>query len=84
MARPRGRPPAGFGGDRVADYRRVTLRLPPAVDARLAAWSAVSGAPVWRLIAETVAAAVAALPPADRADVERLAKRIVARRRKVP
>jgi hypothetical protein len=79
--RRQGRPPAGFDGARVKDYRRVTLRLPPATDARLRAWSAVSGIPVWRLIATVIAATIEALPAADRGDVERLAKRIVERSR---
>jgi hypothetical protein len=70
-----GRKPEGEGGTRVADYRRVAVRLPAGTDAKLRAWSAVTNVPVWKLVAEAVEAAVSALDGADAADVRRLARR---------
>jgi predicted DNA-binding protein len=59
----------------VAGYPRLTLRLPPATLARLRAWSKVTGRPAWRLITESVEAAIAGLEGSDARDVRNLAKR---------
>jgi hypothetical protein len=74
-----GRPPSGDTGERIADYPRVTLRLPPATLAKLRAWAKVTSRPVWRLIADSVETAVGALEGADAEDVRRLAKREASR-----
>ena len=74
-----GRPPAGNAGEPIANYPRLTLRLPPATLAKLKAWAKVSGRPAWRLIAESIEAAVGRLEGTDAEDVRRLAKREASR-----
>jgi len=74
--RPRGRPRKGLApGESVKAYPRVTVRLPPETKAQLLAWAAVTKRPAWLLLAEAVTEGVRALPPADRALVERFARR---------
>jgi hypothetical protein len=76
-----GRPPEGEGGVRVADYPRLAVRVPPATAARLRAWADVSGVPAWKLVAESVDAAVSRLEGVDATDVRRLASRYAKRYR---
>jgi predicted DNA-binding protein len=74
-----GRPPGGASGERVRDYPKVMLRLPPETAARLKAWRDISGRPAWQLIAESIEAAISQLEGADAGDVRRLAKRYLRR-----
>ena len=70
-----GRPPAGIGGDRVADYPQVSLRLPPHVRELLAALSTVRDQPHWRIMMEALEAYVMTLPAPERTMVEELVRR---------
>ena len=80
--RKQGRPPEGEHGSRVADYPRITLRLPPVTAAKLRAWSDISGIPVWQLIGQSVEASIGQLTGEDAALLARLAKRYIGRLRK--
>jgi predicted DNA-binding protein len=52
-----GRPRAGLEpGERVSDYKRLTVRLPDDVRAELDAISYVTGRPQWRVLIEAIQA----------------------------
>jgi hypothetical protein len=52
-----GHPPAGFRpGEKVSDYKRLTVRLPDDVRAELDAMSYVTGRPQWRVLIEAIQA----------------------------
>jgi len=74
-----GRPPSGPKGERVSTYPRLAVRVPPETAARLRAWADVSGVPAWKLVAESLDAAVSRLTGADAADLKRLAARYARR-----
>jgi predicted DNA-binding protein len=81
QTRGRGRPATGLqAGERVSDYARMTIRLPPVTKARLEAAAMLTGRPAWRIILEGIDQVLAALPPTDRALIDKLAKRVHAER----
>jgi hypothetical protein len=52
-----GHPPAGLRpGEKVSDYKRLTVRLPDDVRAELDAISYVTGRPQWRVLIEAIQA----------------------------
>jgi len=52
-----GRPPAGLrAGERVGDYKRLTVRLPDDVRAELDAISYVTARPQWKVLIEAIQA----------------------------
>ena len=52
-----GHPPAGIRpGERVRDYKRLTVRLPDDVRAELDAIAYVTGRPQWRVLIEAIQA----------------------------
>ncbi len=62
-----GRPPAGLRpGERVSDYQRVTLWIPPDVKADLDRVSRLLGRPQWAVVVEALTAFQTALPAAAR------------------
>ena len=74
--RHRGRPRTGVQpGERISDYERITIRLPPDGKARLMATATVTGLPAWRLLLDGIDHVIRALPDADRTLIAKLAKR---------
>lgn len=74
--RHRGRPATGIRpGERITDYHRTTVRLPPDAVARLRAAAIVTGRPAWKVILDGLDALISGLPDADRALVAKLARR---------
>jgi hypothetical protein len=58
-----GHPPAGVRpGERLSDYRRMTIRLPPDVLAELDAAGYVLGRPQWRVLVDAIRAYVGSGP----------------------
>ncbi len=54
-----GHPPTGLRpGDKLSDYPRMTIRLPPEVRAELDAAGYVLGRPQWRVLVEAIRAYV--------------------------
>ena len=52
-----GHPPAGIRpGEKVSDYKRLTVRLPDDVRAELDAISYVTGRPQWKVLIEAIQA----------------------------
>jgi len=52
-----GHPPAGIRpGEKVSDYKRLTVRLPDDVRAELDAISFVTGRPQWKVLIEAIQA----------------------------
>ena len=74
-----GRPPAGIGGEKVAEYPQVSVRVPPHVRAMFNAVSAVRGQPHWRIMMEAIDNYVDSLSPADRRAVEQMMRSNAAR-----
>jgi len=66
VARKSGRPPAGIGGAKVAEYPQISLRVPPDVRRMLNALSEVRGKPHWRIMMEALDAYVESLSPDER------------------
>jgi hypothetical protein len=64
--RPVGRPPGGLNGERVRDYQRVTLWLPPQTKQQLEALARFRGLPSWRVVGEALTAMEQALPEDER------------------
>ena len=62
-----GRPPAGLQpGERVSDYKRITLWMPPTAKQELEAVSRFLGRPQWAVVVEALAALQKAMPAAER------------------
>ena len=62
-----GRPPAGLQpGERVSDYTRITLWMPPKAKQELEAVSRFLGRPQWAVVVEALAALQKAMPAAER------------------
>ena len=78
--RGRGRPASGVGAngqpEKVSEYRRMTVLLPPEIKNRLEAVSTLQHAPAWRVIAAAIESYIGALPVEDRKAVEMLAQRM--------
>ena len=70
-----GRPPAGLDGARVADYPRISVRVPPAVRQTLCAVSGVRGQPQWRVLIAALRAYVDSLPSSEQRSIEELVRR---------
>ena len=61
--RKRGHPPTGLRpGEKLSDYQRMTIRLPPDVRAELDAAGYVLGRPQWRVLVEAIRAYVGTGP----------------------
>jgi len=61
-----GQPPAGLRpGEKVSDYKRLTVRLPDDVRAELDAISYVTGRPQWRVLIEAIKAYAGSGPGLD-------------------
>ncbi|MCP3959255.1 MAG: hypothetical protein GY719_15500 [bacterium] len=73
--RPRGRPPAGPDGSKVADLPRISLRLEPATKNLLEAAAKVTGRPAWRIGQDAIAAYLAELPAKERRQATALARK---------
>ncbi len=65
-----GRPPSGPKGQKVSEYRHLTIRLPPDTRNKLAAWAALTSTPIWKLIDEAVTNQLSVLPAAKRKLIE--------------
>ena len=66
-----GRPPAGLRpGERVSDYKRITLWMPPDAKRELDAVSRFLGRPQWAVVVEAIAALQKSLSPAERKALE--------------
>ena len=66
-----GRPPAGLQpGERVSDYKRITLWMPPEAKRELDAVSRFLGRPQWAVVVEAIAALQKSLSPAERKALE--------------
>ena len=61
-----GRPPSGPAGEKVSDYRVVTIRLPRATRQQLQGLSVLKDTPIWKLVDTAVSLYVAALPADER------------------
>ena len=62
-----GRPPTGLQpGERVSDYKRITLWMPPKAKQELEAVSRFLGRPQWAVVVEALAALQKAMPAAER------------------
>jgi hypothetical protein len=60
-----GRPPTGVRpGERLIDYKRVTVRLPPETVAQLEALSEKLARPQWRVMCDAIAVLSRVGPPA--------------------
>lgn len=70
-----GRPPSGPEGERVSEYPKLTVRIPPDTKRKLLALSAMRGEQAWKLVDEAVRAYIDGLP----ADERRLLSQIAAR-----
>ncbi len=71
-----GRPPAGLRpGERVSDYQRVTLWIPPDVKQDLDRVSRLLGRPQWAVVVEALTAFQTALPPAERKALDVMKRR---------
>ena len=58
-----GHPPTGLRpGEKLSDYQRMTIRLPPDVRAELDAAGYVLGRPQWRVLVEAIQAYVGSGP----------------------
>jgi len=58
-----GHPPTGIRpGEKLSDYQRMTIRLPPDVRAELDAAGYVLGRPQWRVLVEAIRAYVGSGP----------------------
>ena len=58
-----GHPPTGLRpGEKLSDYQRMTIRLPPDVRAELDAAGYVLGRPQWRVLVEAIRAYVGTGP----------------------
>jgi hypothetical protein len=79
IARKIGRPPAGIGGAKVAEYPQISLRVPPHVRDLLGAVSEVRGQPHWRIMMDALDAYVSALPPEERSIVENMVRNAMPR-----
>jgi hypothetical protein len=59
-----GRPPTGIRpGERLIDYKRITIRVPPATADRLVALAERLERPQWRIAVEAIDAYASGLPP---------------------
>jgi len=54
MRRAVGRPPAGWRGQKVANYPQLSARLPPETLRRLAAIGRAQRRPMWRVLADAI------------------------------
>lgn len=78
-----GRPRAGDyasryrPGDAVSRFVKLTGRFPAPVAARLRALAGERGEPLWSVLCLAVESYLAELPPAERRNVDKLAKRTV-------
>ena len=71
-----GRPPAGLRpGERVSDYQRFTLWIPPDVKADLDRVSRLLGRPQWAVVVEALTAFQTALPAAARKALDVMKRR---------
>jgi len=70
-----GRPPAGLDGERVSDYKRTTLYVPPASKQKLDTLSRYLDVAQWRVFVSALDAYEAALDPADRAAIRQMLKK---------
>jgi hypothetical protein len=61
-----GRPPSGPDGEKVSEYRALTIRLPRATRQQLHGLSVLKHTPVWQLIDTAVGAYLATLPADER------------------
>jgi hypothetical protein len=61
-----GRPPSGPAGEKVSDYRVLTIRLPRATRQQLQGLSVLKDTPIWKLVDTAVSVYVAALPADER------------------
>jgi predicted transcriptional regulator len=66
-----GQPPKGPRGERVSQYPRVALRLPPETKAALEALAVHRRQPLWLIVNEAVRGLIDRLPAADRERVTR-------------
>ncbi len=72
--RPVGRPPAGLkAGERVKDYQRTTLWLPPDAKRQLDALSRLLGRPQWGIVVEALPALEKTLSAKQRAALRAMA-----------
>jgi len=69
-----GRPPTGGRGEKVSSYAGFTVRLPPEVKQTLQATAHVTGEPMWRVIAKSVALYARSLSPTERRLVRALTR----------
>lgn len=76
-SRPAHRPPSGPGGERVSDYPRVAVRLPPLTKAKLEALATLSRVPVWQLVDTAVVAYIERLPDDERRLIAQFARKAV-------
>ena len=66
-----GRPPGGLQpGERVSDYKRITLWMPPEAKQELDALSRFLGRPQWAVVVEAIAVLQKSLSPAERKALE--------------
>ena len=76
--RKRGRPPAGYDGDKVSAYPQMTIRLPLETRAKLNTLSLLLRSPIWRIVDQAIDVYVTHLPKTDQEIlgplVERLAR----------
>jgi hypothetical protein len=68
-----GRPPTGPAGEKVSEYRALTIRLPRATRQQLHGLSVLKHTPVWRLVDTAVGAYLATLPDAEQRLLRQLA-----------
>lgn len=61
-----GRPPTGGRGEKISSYAGFTVRLPPEVKQTLQATAHVTGEPMWRVIAKSIALYARSLSPTER------------------
>jgi hypothetical protein len=78
--RPRlGRPPSGVDGEKVSEYRQITIRLPGSTRQLLYAIAGMTGMPIWRVMHHALEAYVLQMPDDER----RLLSRVQHRRRRL-
>ena len=74
--RPVGRPTAGArAGEKVKDYPQLSVRVPPDIKNRVAVLSEIRRASQWHIITDAIECYLRDLPAAERAAVEKLARR---------
>ena len=70
-----GRPPAGLAGEKVSNYQRTTLWLPPATKGQLDVLGRFLGKPQWAVIVEALSAYEKTLSTADRRAIGQMMSR---------